>query len=262
MTDHHIGQRLLVGILGENISDVLAFSQNRDAVRHVEHLVELVRDDDQRLAVSFHVAHDLEELVGLLRSQNRGRFVENQDVGAAIEHLDNLNRLLLRDGHVVNFLVGVDIEAVFVADFLDLAACLGKIHSAGFLQTENDVLRGGKDIDKLEMLVDHADAVGKGILRRADRHRLPMNVNLPLVGEVDAGEHVHQRRFAAAVFAEQRQDLALVQLQVNGIVCRYLTKPLCNILHPNCAFRSQGGHPFFVGGKLSPDFCKYNGILT
>ena len=82
------------------------------------------------------------------------------------------------------------------------------------------------------------------------------------IGEVDAGEHVHQRCFAAAVFAEQRQDLALVQLQVNGIVCRYLTKPLCNILHPNCAFRSQGGHPFFVGGKLSPDFCKYNGILT
>lgn len=92
MTDHHIGQRLLVGILGENVSDVLALAQNRDAVRHIQHLVELVGDDDQRLAVGFHVAHDLEELICLLRGQNRGRFVENQDIGAAIEHLDNLNR--------------------------------------------------------------------------------------------------------------------------------------------------------------------------
>ena len=75
MADHHVSQGLLIGVLCQNISDVLAFSQNRNAVRDVEHLMELVGDNDERLAVGFHVAHDLEELVGLLRGQNRGRLV-------------------------------------------------------------------------------------------------------------------------------------------------------------------------------------------
>ena len=102
------------------------------------------------------------------------------------------------------------------------------------------------------MLVDHANAVGKGVFRRGDGHGLAVDVDLTLVGEVDTGEHIHQRRLAAAVFTEQRQDLALVQLQVDGMICHNLTKPLRNILHLDCAFRSQGGHPFFVGGKTSP----------
>ena len=72
-----------------------------------------------------------------------------------------------------------------------------------------------------------------------------MNVDLPLVGEIDAGEHVHQRRLAAAVFAEQRQDLALVQLKVDGVVRHHFAEPLRDILHFNCACSSQGGHPFF-----------------
>ena len=54
------------------------------------------------------------------------------------------------------------------------------------------------------MLVDHTDAVFERILGGGDRDGFAVNVDLPLVGEIDAGEHVHQRRLAAAVFAEQR----------------------------------------------------------
>ena len=95
--------------------------------------------------------------------------------------------------------------------------------------------------------MDHADAVFKRILRRGDGHGLAVDVDLPLVGEIDAGEHVHQRGLAAAVFTEQGQDLALVQLEIDGVVCRHLSEPLCNVLHFDCAFSSQGGHPFCAG---------------
>ena len=77
-----------------------------------------------------HVAHDLEELVGLLRGQNGGGLVEDQNIRAAIKHLDDLDGLLLRNGHVVNLLVGVDVEAVFVADLLDLLGGLGEVQLA------------------------------------------------------------------------------------------------------------------------------------
>ena len=56
VTDHHIGQRLLVGVLRGDVADVLALAQHRHAVGHGEHLMQLVGDDDERLAVRFHVA--------------------------------------------------------------------------------------------------------------------------------------------------------------------------------------------------------------
>ena len=61
-----------------------------------------------------HIAQHFEQAVGFLRGQNRGRLVQNQDLCAAIEHLHNLNRLLFRNGHFVNLLERVELEAVFV----------------------------------------------------------------------------------------------------------------------------------------------------
>ena len=98
----------------------------------------------------------------------------------------------------------------------------------------------------LEVLMDHADAQGKGVLGGGDGHRLAIDVDLPLVGEVDAGEHVHQRGLAAAVLAQQGQDLALVQFKVYIFVCDDLAaEPLGDVLHSDRAFLFQGCHPFF-----------------
>ena len=99
---HHVRQGLLVGILGGHVADVFALAQHRHPVGDLQHLVELVGDDDEGLSVRLHVAHDGEELVGLLRGQHGGGLVQNQDVGAAVEDLDDLHRLLLGDGHLVD----------------------------------------------------------------------------------------------------------------------------------------------------------------
>ena len=195
---HHVRQGLLVGVLGQHIAYVLALAQHGHTVGHVQHLVELVGDDDKGLAVGLHVAHDGEQLVRLLRGQHGGGLIQNEDVGAAVQHLDDLDGLLLRNGHVVDLHVGVDVKPVAVADFLHLFTGVGQIQLA--LQTQNDVLRGGEQVDQLEVLVDHADTEVEGILGRCDGHRLVVDVDLSLIGEVDAGEHVHQRGLAAAVF--------------------------------------------------------------
>ena len=72
---HHIGEGLLVGILGHHIADVLALAQHRHAVGHREHLMQLVGDDDDGLAVRFHVAHHAKELLRFLRRKNGGWFI-------------------------------------------------------------------------------------------------------------------------------------------------------------------------------------------
>ena len=50
-----------------------------DLVGDREHLVELVRDEDDRQALGLELAQVVEELVDLLRHQHRGRLVEDQD---------------------------------------------------------------------------------------------------------------------------------------------------------------------------------------
>ena len=73
------------------------------------------------------------------------------------------------------------------------------------------------------MLVHHADAGRERRLRRARRQRVrapvgPGNVDRPLVGHVVAEQDVHQRGLAGAVLAEQRQDLAAPQLEIDRVV--------------------------------------------
>ena len=132
-----------------------------------------------------------------------------------------------------------------------MAAAAFTIHAAALvLQTQDDVLRGGEDVHQLEVLVDHADAAVKGVLGGGDGHRLAVDIDLPLVGEVDAGEHVHQRGLAAAVLPQQGQDLALVQLKVDVVVGHHAAEALGDVLHSDgVPYRLQGCHPFFAGGR-------------
>ena len=55
-------------------------------------------------------ADDGEQLLRLLRRQHRGRLVEDEDVGAAVERLQDLDALLLADGDVLDQRARVDGE--------------------------------------------------------------------------------------------------------------------------------------------------------
>ena len=206
--------------------------------------MELVRNDDKGLAVSLHVAHDGKQLVGLLRSQYGGGLIQDQDVGAAVQHLYDFHGLLLRNRHIVDLHVRVNVKAIFFANVFDLLTGVVQIQLS--FQTENDIFGGGEQIDQLEVLMDHADAKVESVLGRGNSYWFFVNVDMSLIGEVDAGEHIHQRGFAAAVFTQQGQNLTLVQIKVHIFVSDNLAaETLGNVLHSDCAFFFQGCHPFF-----------------
>ena len=100
--DHRAGERRLGRALAGHRLDLLAAAQHGDPVGDLEHLVQLVADEDDRLPVRLQAADDLEELVRLLRRQHGGRLVEDEDVGAAVERLQDLDPLLLADGDVAD----------------------------------------------------------------------------------------------------------------------------------------------------------------
>ena len=231
---HHVGHFLGVGGLGGHVADKLAVAQDGHPVRQLLHLVHLVGDDHDGLAVVPHVAEHGEELVRLLRGQDRGGLVQDQDVRAPVQHLDDLHCLLLGDGHVVYLLIGIHLKAVLVADILYLLRGGLQIQLSLLLQAQNNIFRGGEHVHQLEVLVHHADSQIIGVLGGADDHFLAVDTDLALVREIDAGEHIHQSGLAAAVFAQQRQDLSPVNVQPYLVVGHYGAKGLGNVPHFYC----------------------------
>ena len=242
---HHVGELLGIGVLGRHIADILALAQDGHPVGHVHHLVELVGDDDDGLAVGLHIAHDGEQLFRFLRGQHGGGFVQDQDIRPAVQHLDDLQGLLLGDGHIAHQLVGVHVEAVAVADLPHLAAHFLQVQPATAFQPQHDVFGRGEHVHQLEMLMDHADAQVERVVGRGDGDLFAVDEDLAAVGEVDAGEHVHQCGLAGAVFAQQGQDLALVDGQRDLVVGHDGAESLGDIFHLNSARLFQMPHPFF-----------------
>ena len=80
------------------------------------------------------------------------------------------------------------------------------------------------------MLVDHADAVAVGIARGADDDLLAVDEDLSLVGEIDAGEHIHQRGLAAAVFTQQGQNFTAAHAQGDILVGHDRAEGFGNVL--------------------------------
>ena len=62
--------------------------------------------------LGLQLADVLEQRLDLLRHEHGGGLVEDQDLGAAVEHLDDLHALALADLQRLDQFVGVDVEPV------------------------------------------------------------------------------------------------------------------------------------------------------
>ena len=229
LAHHHLGQTADGGVFRLHGSDVLALAQHRHPVGQLQHLVELVGDDDDGVAIVAHVAQHVEQPLRLLRREHCGRLVENQDLRAAIEHLHDLHRLLFRHGHLVDLLHRIQLEAVLVGQLVDLCDDLCNVQLCGAGQAQHDVLRRREHVHQLEVLMDHADAQRKRVLGRADRDLLAVDKDLPLVGVVDARNHVHQRGLATAVFAEDGENFPRSYGKVDPVIGNHLAEPLGDV---------------------------------
>ena len=167
--DHQLREPGLGRALARHGVDLLAAAQDADPVGDLEHLVELVRDEDDRLALGLEVAEDPEELERLLRRQYGRRLVEDEDVRVPVEGLEDLDALLLADGDVGDQRIRVDLELELRRELADAGAgCRVVEHDPGVcrLVGQDDVLGHGHDRDEHEVLVHHPDPAVDRVLRR------------------------------------------------------------------------------------------------
>ncbi len=162
------------------VVDRLSRPQHGDAVGDGHHLVQLVRDEDDRPSLGGDLAQRQEQRVGLLRREHRGRLVEDEDTRVLVEGVEDLDALLLADTELPHVRVRVDRQVVALAERahlgLDGARVDPEAAAGAALVAEHEILGDGEPLDEPEVLVHHAHA---GVDRVAGRGE----------GDALAGEH-------------------------------------------------------------------------
>ena len=236
-----------VAPVADTVSTSLPRRSVGDPVGDLEHLVELVRDEDDRLPLRLERSDDLEELLRLLRREHCGRLVEHEDLGTAVERLQDLDALLLADRDPVDARVGVDGEPVALRQLVDApvgGAVVEQHACTSRLGGEHDVLGDGHHRDEHEMLVHHADPVLDRGLRRAQVDRLAAEQDATLVGRVEPVEDVHQSRLPGPVLAEQRVHLTREKVEVDVVVGEHSREPLGDSLEREDRCLSHAGRSY------------------
>ena len=204
-----------VSLRGSVVADHLAVAHDGRGVAHALHLFEAMRDVEDRLSLGAQPFQRLEQLVGFLRRQNRSGLVEDDEFRLLQQAADDLDALALADRQVADQRIGVERQPVAVGERLGLCGDGGNRRLV--VERQRDVFRGRQRLEQREVLEHHADAKLLGRTRAADPDRRAVPAYFAGIGLKRAEQHLHQRRLAGAVFAEQRVDLALADRQVDVV---------------------------------------------
>ena len=194
----------------------------------------LWRDEDDRHPVGLEAADDPEQLLRLLRSEHRSRLVEDEQVGVAVERLEDLDALLLADGDVADERAPDRPRARTGPTALGPAPRpLSRSGGGRSCGSTPRTMFSATVITGMSMKCWCTIPIPDRIASRADENEtgLPFSLNLSSVGPVEPVEDVHQRRLAGAVLAEQRVHFAATDVEGDLVVGDDARELLADVPH-------------------------------
>ncbi len=186
------------------------------AVGDAENLVELVADEQDRLALGLEPFDQFVEFLDFLVAERRRRFVHDDDARVDRQRPRDGDQMLRRDAEVAQLQVRVQLCPDPVQQIDRALAHRGPVDQAeatAWRMAQIDVLGHRQVVEQHGFLVDRRDAGARRRIGRGEVHRAPVQPNLARVGLVDAGQDFHHRRLACAVLADQGRHLARVKLK-------------------------------------------------
>ena len=248
--DHAADDAVFLHLLGPAIDavDGAAVAEHRDAVGDACDLVELVGNQDRGDALPPELDEAVEQrrAVGLVEAG--GRLVQDQQPHPLGQRLGDFDELLLADAeigdqrvrrfaqaHLRQQLLGPPIHRVAV----DHAEPLGRMR-------QEDVLRDRHQRNQRQLLVDDDDAERFGIVDVAKTPLLAVEDDRPFIAAmgIDAAQHLHQRRLAGAVLADQCVDLACLHGEIDVAQRLHARKALADAAHlQHCRHRIMSQAP-------------------
>ena len=169
-----------------------------------------------------------EEFRGFLRGQDRGGFIQNQDVGVPVEELENFDTLLHADGQPFHRGIPIHGQAVLLTQDFQPGAGLPPVNHprAHRLGPQQNIVEGGKGAGQQEMLMHHPQAPGHGSGRGGPDTRIALDENLPGVRPQQAQQQLHGGGFPSAVFPHDAVNGAGRHPQMDVRIRQYAAEPL------------------------------------
>src|SRR5216683_674830 len=120
-------------------------------------------------------------------------------------------------------------------EFLDATVKLLPVDHAetAWLATKKDIFGNAQLLNQRQFLIDDGDArlLSLANICKAPFGALEHDFATVLRMGIDTGENLHQRRFARPVFANQRMNLALVEVKAHPVQGFNARESLRNALH-------------------------------
>ena len=192
--------------MGCDVPCLATESQHESAVGHLEHVGQVVADHHHGQAALAQPFDELEHLRRLTYAQRGSRLVEHHQLGLAQQRAGDRHLLTLapekrshlradvddRDREGLEQLTGLPLHGGLVELARDPRRPLRDL-----LATEEEVLHDVEVVAQRQVLVDGGDAKIHGVVGARDLHLVALEPDLPVVGRMDAGDGLHQRRLPA-----------------------------------------------------------------
>src|SRR5262249_23800656 len=167
---------------------------------------------------------EVEHLADLLHRERRRRLVHDHDLGLEGGRARDGDGLALPAGQLRHRLVdALDADAQRIEVLARLLAAAPVIDqteqpsrpAAPRFAAEEDILGDVQVLGQRQVLIHHLDAEIARLARAVEAHRPPVEQKLSSARLIEAGEDLHQRRFAGAVVADDAEHLTAIELEID-----------------------------------------------
>ena len=146
------------------------------------------------------------------------RLVEHQHPGVLRNRLGDFGQLPLAGAEIADQRLRIDLDLQHVEECLGPAfrsPVVDQTEGTLRLAREEDVLRHRQRRNQTHLLEDHGDARAARSLRRVLREWHAVDLDRARIGHVHAAKDLQDGRLSGTVAAEQRMNLALLDLEIH-----------------------------------------------
>ena len=204
--------------------DMAAIAQHRHPVGDGFDFIKLVGNIQDRDTLRAQAPDLIKQDLDLAPGQNRGRLIQNQDIGLFRKRLGDLNHLTVRHRKIANACARIDITLQLIQKLLRLCAhgCLIKEPAAFDFTAQKDVFFDGQLFGKVQFLMDQDHAVGFANFTVGKLDRGLIKDQFPAARLMISRKNFHKCRFARTIFAQKRMDLT--GMQIDGHIEKHLCR--------------------------------------
>ena len=228
---HSRDQRIIVPILGVAGLDILAVTDDRNAVAKLEELLELVGYVNNTYATSLELTASSHQLSNFLLTEGGGGLIHDDHLRIDQNCLCNLDHLLYTHTEVACGLGRINVLAEGSHNFLSLLVHGIIVEQSALLDplVNENVVSDAQKLLHVQLLINAGNTCSGGFVRILKDLLFAVYIDFALISLVYTSEDLDQRGLTRAVLTDQTEDLTRLDRELHVLQCDNARKSLCRI---------------------------------